>query len=308
MFKLVLIIVLLSKTSGIDRGNEDYTNYTRGEICISLYLVGAMDKADIEKWATYFSHEIRKELEWEVPDLSNYGDPDYEKNLPRDVFRRYDNFLSSLNFLLTINKKNDIIKKGIEKLLSEQGRGGSWVRVIYFTSKSIGILNKYYTINPDNRVLKAITKANIWLLNRISGLQYDPHIIDLCSFALANLPEEEEEKRATNVKQRLKQEWLNNDEISLFYPSHYETCLYLLQDNSVTNIEKERLAEEIANIILEENFWKERKSDPVDIALAIRLLNACKKYLAPERQSDVEDFISKSVLYLKKQIGDRENE
>lgn len=287
-----IIITLLFQSQGNDLG---YQPYIIAEICSALYVV---DTEKVNENVSYISQYIRKELNWVCPKMPDYKSENYEKNIPLGVLTHYENFLSSLNCLIMVKEgDNKILKKGIEKLLSEQNEDGSWVRMFYFTSRTIGVLSKYYKLTHEDKILKAITKANIWLLNKSSSLQYDPYIIDLYSFALTNLPEEEE-KKAALIKQRLKQEWLNN-EIPLFYPSHFETCLYLLKNKSITDIEKKGLSTKIVNITLEDNFWKERKNNMVDIALTLRLISACKKHLSSTRQSDIESFLSKGIRWIK---------
>ncbi len=209
----------------------------------------------------------------------------------------------------------------IKHMIEEQDDNGSWGNDAFSTSFSLKALCRYYKLSKQNTFIKVpVQKALNYLITEFEdaiNIGKGNVIFFYCcvlSEPLSELPCELKDDRIKNIeleirkyfydRRNLKIKGMNNPLANKEYEDFPNAWLthFMLRSNLLEKEEKEKIASEIANILLPEQHecgaWDKDEIRTSFTVNAVRTLYACGEYL-PERQHEIKTAINKAVKYFK---------
>ena len=274
LYILTILFIIILVTYYIINSNNVKFSYEISPIdkLRMLEVLSLMEHSLEEEEINYVCDLLDTEILWESIEWDgNWNELDAKEISPEirknsnEIGRHYRNLASAITILCNIidsfNNRNllmDKITLGVNKLITEQEKDGSWYgrSFILYTSKNLQALNYYYKISNDRKVLLSIKKANSWFIREFGKSENNMRNILACFYSkyVYNLPDGLEE---VTILEEMKEIYLKEQE-NLFslevmrIPNLTFVMIALINSDLLNISEKERIIKTIIRIIREE--------------------------------------------------------
>lgn len=208
----------------------------------------------------------------------------------KEIIRHYNKYLTSLSALLASEKgKDPILKQGIEKLISEQEEDGSFANEALFTSQAVLVLNSYYSVTKDEKIIKSIVNACNYLKNELERSNFDKVYLGLCSYALLDTTHFND----IVVINKLLEEY-NQEEFDPYALSYIHNVFYFMLKTDYLEDSKKSLI--VQKILFTKDFREKIKNNEVTNKIHLvnnaKLLKEAKNYVDESTKSEIDIYIN----------------